>query len=99
VTQGTLAEATVHVARRHHLVSRVEHARKDELFDLADPRHSTVYSVSRLTAGYVLDVIERATLRVGVGAAASYNRLPSGLRPEYGGSPGAFLVFVDVAAH
>ena len=67
VAEAGLLEATVRVAERHAIVGRFEHADKDELFPLTDPRHITLFGVTRATAGYVFDVVRTAGAVVGVG--------------------------------
>jgi hypothetical protein len=99
VAQAGLLEATVRVAARHALVGRFEHADKDELFPLTDPRHITLFGVTRATAGYVFDVVRTAEAVVGVGGAASWNRVARDARADYGGSPGAFQLFVNLSTH
>jgi hypothetical protein len=99
VAQAGLLEATVRVAARHALVGRFEHADKDELFPLTDPRHITLFGVTRATAGYIFDVVRTADAVVGVGGAASWNRVASDARPDYGGSPRAYHLFVNLSTH
>jgi hypothetical protein len=96
---ATLAESTVRVATRHAFVVRFEHANKDELFGVADARHFTVYPVSRLTAGYVMDILQAQHATVGLGIAESWNRVSDDLRTEYGGSPHSVLAFVQLVMH
>jgi hypothetical protein len=99
VAQAGLIEATVRVKARHALVGRFEHADNDELFPLTDPRHIMLFGVTRATAGYIFDVVRTADAVVGVGGAASWNRVASGARPDYGGSPRAFHLFVNLSTH
>jgi hypothetical protein len=84
----------VRVASRHALVARFEDAQKDELFGVEDARHFTVYAISRITAGYVLDVLQAQHATVGVGVAQSWNRVSDALLTVYGGSPHSTHVFV-----
>jgi hypothetical protein len=99
VAQAGLLEATVRVAARHALVGRFEHADKDELFPLNDPRHVTLFGVTRATAGYIFDVVRTSDAVVGVGGAASWNRVARDARADYGGSPRAFQLFVNLSTH
>lgn len=99
VAQAGLLEATVRVKARHALVGRFEHADKDELFPLNDPRHITLFGVTRVTAGYIFDVLRTTDAVVGVGGGASWNRVASGARADYGGSPRAFHLFVNLSTH
>jgi hypothetical protein len=96
---AALAEATVHVATRHALLTRVEWAQKDELFGLDDPRHAKVFPVTRVTAGYVFDLLRAPSATLGLGAAWSWNRVDPAIRSDYGGSPRAAQVFIQLMAH
>jgi hypothetical protein len=93
-----LLEATVRVAARHAFVGRFEHADK-ELFGLTDPRHITLFGVTRATAGYNFDVVRTADAVVGVGGAASWNGVAPEIREDYDGSPRAFHLFVNLSTH
>lgn len=97
--QATLAEATVRLAARQAVVTRFEWAQKDEMFGLDDERHATIFPVMRLTAGYAFDVVRAPTANVAVGAAWSWNRVDRAIRPDYGGSPSAVQVFIQLMAH
>jgi hypothetical protein len=84
-------------ASRHALVARFEDAQKDELFDDEDARHFTVYPINRITAGYVLDLLQAQHATVGVGVAQSWNHVSDALLTVYGGSPRSAQVFVQLA--
>jgi hypothetical protein len=99
VARAGLLEATVRFATRHALVGRFEHADKDELFPLTDPRHITLFGVTRATTGYVVDVVRASEAVIGVGAAASWSRVASEARADYGGSPRAWQLFVNLSTH
>jgi hypothetical protein len=98
-SQATLAEATVRLATRHAVVGRLERADKDELFPVNDLRHNTVFPVNRVTGGYVLDVARTSHLKLAFGVAGSWNRVAREIRADYGGSPGTFLAFLQLATH
>ncbi len=49
-------------------------------FRCTDPRHITLFGVTRATAGYIFDVVRTAEAVVGVGGAASWNRVASDAR-------------------
>src|SRR5262245_47453497 len=93
VTQGTLVEATIGLAPRHAIVSRLEHANKDELFPLDDPRHATPFGVTRLTTGYVVDLVRTSQISLGIGAAIAFNGVAREIEDVYGGSPRSVLGF------
>jgi hypothetical protein len=99
VADAALLEATVRVFSRHAIIGRFEYASKDELFPLDDPRHPTLYGVTRVTSGYAIDVLRLPELSVGVGAAVSWNRVDGVIADAYGGSPRALLGFVVLKTH
>jgi hypothetical protein len=96
---ATLLESTVRVATRHAVVTRFEHADKDELFGIEDARHFTAYPVARLTTGYVFDAWRARHATVGLGVARSWDWVSDELRPVYGDSPRGTLAFVQLAMH
>jgi hypothetical protein len=99
VTPALLGEAAVKLGMRHTVMTRIERVRKDELFALADPRHSVVYPMSRATVGYGFSLPARAGVTVTLGAAASRSRVGDGLEVEYGGSPASYLAFLSLRTH
>jgi hypothetical protein len=99
LSQAALAETTVRLWTRHAVIARVEHANKDELFGLADSRHFTTYPVSRVTTGYVFDLVRTRHLTVGAGAAASWSHVGAEIQDLYGGSPRSGLGFLQIAVH
>jgi hypothetical protein len=99
VADAALLEATVRVFARHAIIGRFEHASKDELFPLDDPRHPTLYGVTRVTTGYAIDVLRLPEMTVGVGAAVSWNRVDRAIAEAYGGSPRALLGFIILKTH
>jgi hypothetical protein len=99
VADAALLEGTVRFASRHAVIGRFEHAVKDELFPLTDPRHPTLFGVTRATAGYTIDVLRLPDLIVGLGVAASWNRVDRAIADAYGGSPRSLLGFAVVKTH
>jgi hypothetical protein len=94
IQNALLVESTATLARWHTLHARVERAQKDELFPPSDARHATLFTVSRLTFGYVVDVPVESMVRMGVGVSASVAAVPAALEQAYGSSPwGAALFF------
>jgi hypothetical protein len=85
-----LLESTVHQAA-HAVFGRVERADKDEL--LAGGR---TFTVAKATAGYLYDFARWNRTQWGAGASGSLMFVPAGLRPAYGPTPGALMVFLRV---
>jgi hypothetical protein len=59
---------------------------RTRLFDLTDPRHATPFGVTRLTAGYVVDVVRTSEAWVSLGGAIAWNGVARELEEVYGGS-------------
>ena len=76
--------------------SRFEIAQKDELFSPFDRRHSLIYDVSKLTAGYVLDIVTAPHVAVGLGGSASRHGLPDELAFVSGESPQSYNFFARI---
>jgi hypothetical protein len=98
VTQAFLAEATLRRGR-HAVVTRLERVSKDELFPLLDPRHALVFPVARLSAGYVLGIVDQSRVTVQLGAAAAWSPVDATLERDYSSAPRSGLLFLRVAAH
>jgi hypothetical protein len=98
VTQAFLAEATLRLGR-HAAVTRMERVSKDELFPLLDPRHALVFPVARLSAGYVLGIVDQPRVTVQLGAAAAWSPVDAALEGDYSSAPRSGLLFLRVAAH
>jgi hypothetical protein len=97
VANAVLLESDLGFARWHTVYARLEYAGKDELFPPGDPRHSTVYDVTRGTIGYIFDLPLAAPFRMGFGLSGSLMSLPGSLREAYGGThPGAVAAFLRV---
>ena len=96
--QALLGEATLRRAR-HAAVVRTERAVKDEIFPITDPRHSTLFSLSRVTVGYAFRVVDTRYIDLQLGAAAAWNHVDRALDSAYGGHPRSGLVFARIGLH
>jgi hypothetical protein len=86
-----LLESAVRTGR-HTMFGRAEHVAKDELFE-EDPLAHEIFRVSRLSVGYLIDVIRARHLAGGVGGLVSFIGIPDNLSAAYGGRPASFMVF------
>jgi hypothetical protein len=75
------------VSGRHTVFARAERVEKDELFPSADPRSGQVFTVGRLSAGYVIEVKDLGFFSGGIGAMGSVARVPDDLKSVYGDTP------------
>jgi hypothetical protein len=93
VQHAFLAESALTVRSRHTFFSRFEMAQKDELFSPFDRRHGVVFDVSKLTGGYVLDLVNAPHVAIGLGGSASIHWLPDDLVFVYGETPSSYNFF------
>ena len=95
-THSYLLEAAARFSARHTFFGRAERVSKNELFPDVDPRADTVFSVNKVSLGYVHDLPVSGHFRIGIGALASLYGLPTDLKPQYG-RPTSFMVFARIA--
>lgn len=94
IQQAFLVESSWNLKNRHTIFGRFEWVDKDELFPPIDRRHSEVYGVSKLTAGYIFDFLSTRHFAAGGGLSGSIHYLPADLDFVYGMKPKSFNVFV-----
>jgi hypothetical protein len=92
---GLLLESALSLGRSV-MTGRIERVAKDELFDPFDLRHSRIFTVSKLSAGYYRWFPLRGALSGGVGGTASVHFLPASIRVDYGGSPPSYHLFARI---
>jgi len=86
-----LLESTLRSGRQT-VFGRAEHVAKDELFE-EDPLAHEIFKVSRMSVGYLFDVIRARHLAGGIGGLVSFVGIPDTLSPDYGGHPVSFMAF------
>jgi hypothetical protein len=100
-TDSWLLESAV-TEDRHTVFGRVERQENDELFGDSgadgnpDPRVGQVFTVGKLSLGYIYDFLHHANLRTGVGLLGSVAFVPAGLRNVYGDDPVSGMAFLRV---
>ncbi len=90
---GFLVESAASIGGRDTFFGRVEHVAKDELFGEDAPQAGRVFTVDKMTLGYIRDFPVAGSVKIGVGALVSGYRLPSALEPAYGSHPMSYMVF------
>jgi hypothetical protein len=81
---------------RHTVFGRVERQENDELFGHAEGSDQ-VFTIGKLSLGYIYDFFHQENLRTGVGAVGSVARIPGGLQELYGGGrPLSWMAFLRV---
>ena len=88
-----LLESAVHVAKIHTVFGRAERVAKDELFD-AGPLSGSVFTVGKISLGYVYDFARWKRSQWGVGGVGSVIVIPQALKSAYGSAPTSFMLFV-----
>src|SRR3954466_1862541 len=81
-TDSWLLESAA-TAGRHTVFGRVERQENDELFGHAEGPDQ-IFTVGKLSLGYIYDFLHQENLRTGVGAVGSVARIPGGLQELYG---------------
>ena len=80
---------------KHTLFGRAERVENDELFDHHDALAGQVFTVGKLSLGYVYDVVKTGPITWGVGALASTYDVPGPLKQTYGAHPTSWMGFVQ----
>ena len=104
-TDSYLLESALAFGGRHTLFGRLERQENDELFghggpgdDLAEPEPHAgeVFTIGKLSAGYLYDALVTDIYKVGVGATGSLALVPNELEEVYGDMPFSGMVFLRV---
>lgn len=80
-TDSWLLESAA-TAGRNTVFGRIERQENDEL--LGHGEDSPVFTVGKLSVGYIYDFLHQENLRTGIGAVGSVARIPGGLQELYG---------------
>ena len=91
---GFLLESALLLDDRHTLFGRVERVSNDELFAAPDPRSDRVFTINKLSLGYLHDVRVADHLKLGAGALVSFYDVPKALDSAYGSDPVSFMLFM-----
>ncbi|HVE13338.1 MAG TPA: hypothetical protein VNI01_08100 [Elusimicrobiota bacterium] len=92
-TSAVLLESALRLSGRHTVLGRAEWVEKDELFE-SGPRLGETFDVSKLSLGYVYDLLPWGRSQWGAGVLGSIDVLPRSLRGSYGPLPGSVLLFL-----
>lgn len=94
ILDGFLLESAFVVRERHTFIGRAERVDKDELFPGSSPFAGKIFTVNKLSLGYIYDFPKLAQAKIGIGGLASVQLLPASLKAAYGETPLSFLLFV-----
>ena len=92
-TSGYLLESAVNFEKTHTIFTRFENVEKDELFLPGDPLAGEVFTVNKLSVGYIYDFPEIHGVQLGLGALGSIHFIPGDLEQVYGDNPTSFMLF------
>jgi len=77
---------------RHTLFGRAERLQNDELFGHA----GEVFTVGKVSLGYIYDLLVTDTLKTGVGLVGSVAAIPGAIKNDYGDRPLSWMGFLRV---
>jgi len=77
---------------RHILFGRAERLQNDELFGHA----GEVFTVGKVSLGYIYDLLVTDTLKTGVGLVGSVAAIPGAIKDDYGDRPLSWMGFLRV---
>lgn len=80
----------------HTFFGRAEWLEKNELFPEGHPSEEKVFTVGKITLGYIHDFNILRYLKFGIGGLASIHIIPDDLEQEYGHMPLSYMIFVRV---
>ena len=96
-TDTWLLESALRLDDKHTFFGRAERTEKDELFDDPSPLADRVFTVNKLTLGYIHDIRVAEHAKIGIGGLGSLYALPDALDAAYGERPASFMLFVRAA--
>lgn len=91
---GFLLESALAMGERHTFFGRAERVSEDELFQSPSPLAGAVFTVNKVSLGYIYDIPVHEHIKLGIGGLGSAYALPSAVRPAYGGAPLSFMLFL-----
>ena len=90
---GYMLESAVNLHTTHTFFGRLERVQKDELFESPSPHLDEVFTVNKLTMGYLYEFPAIHHAKPGIGALVSAYALPSAVQASYGDHPFSYMLF------
>jgi hypothetical protein len=103
-TDSFLLESTAQTGR-HTVFGRAERQENDELSvhghgeeepEGEEEGHGEVFTLGKISLGYIYDFYRHESWRVGVGGLGTLFQVPDGLKEDYGDSPTSWMAFLRV---
>lgn len=88
-----LLESTVNFNSMHTFFGRFERVQKDELFEEPSPFVDDIFTVNKLSIGYLYEFSNWYHAKPGVGVLFSTYALPRVVQGAYGSHPFSFMIF------
>jgi hypothetical protein len=89
-----LLESQWRITPAHTVFGRIERVGKDDLFLPGNTLYSQVFTIEKLSLGYIYDFAHWNALGLGVGGLVSTYSFPAALNGSYGSRPTSFMVFM-----
>jgi hypothetical protein len=89
-----LLESELHPGAAHTVFARLERVGKDDLFLPGNALYGQVFTIEKLSLGYIYDFAHWSAASFGVGALVSTYSFPQTLNTSYGYRPTSFMVFM-----
>lgn len=93
---GFLLESTACIRNTHTLFGRMERVAKNDLFDKNGPLSGDIFTVNKISMGYIYDFHPARHIKLGLGSSLDINILPDKLKSSYGNTPLGYTVFIRV---
>lgn len=93
---GFLLESEFTLREKHTFFARAENVQNNELFGHGSPLAGEVFTVSKLSVGYIRDWKLSRHLKFGLGGLLSAYNLPATIEPAYGTHPDSWMLFARV---
>lgn len=90
---GYLLESALNFSQKHTVFGRLERTKEDELFEEGTPLFESIFTINKLSLGYIYDFSHIGQARIGVGGLISAYKFPDALKPFYGRHPFSYMVF------
>lgn len=93
-TNGFLLESALKLHMGTTFFGRLERVENDELFKPGEPLEGQIFSVKKLSLGFMHDFYSAGNVKIGAGALVSRYWKPDALDGIYGRSPASGMVFL-----
>jgi hypothetical protein len=90
-----LIEATAEIHKKHVIFSRFEVLKNDELFTETSPFADTIFTVKKLTFGYIYEFLLMKHIKWGFGGLIDFPMVPGQIKKCYG-STTSFMAFLQI---